>query len=244
MVCRSCVCASLALAAPAHADRSATPRPPATAARWSSPSCAGSIRCATCSPRTAASSAARPTGSSGGATVVAGNETLRRRRRRLALAYLPAGSSATTRPMCVQLLHPTIRYFAKNHGTVALEPAGRRFDRGSAHGRKGSRCRSASTPAAGAGIRPSQDSCRRLPLLPTRPGAGGGLPLQAHRARREVADRRRLRRSVQEPLGRRTTRVSSRASSSPPSARRAAAAGRPAAAPRPARRARPCATAA
>ena len=34
--------------------------------------------------------------------------------------YLPSGSSATTRPMCVQLLHPTVRYFAKNRGTPVL----------------------------------------------------------------------------------------------------------------------------
>ena len=43
---------------------------------------------------------------------------------------------------------------------------------------------------------------RRLPLHPRRGReAGGGVPLQAGRARREVAGRRRLRRSVQEPLG-------------------------------------------
>jgi len=57
----------------------------------------------------------------GGARVVDGNETF----------YvggagdshsllLPAGSSATTRPMCVQLLHPTVRYFARNRGTPVL----------------------------------------------------------------------------------------------------------------------------
>lgn len=34
--------------------------------------------------------------------------------------YLPSGSTATTRPMCVQLLHPTFRYFAKNRGTILL----------------------------------------------------------------------------------------------------------------------------
>lgn len=34
--------------------------------------------------------------------------------------YLPSGSAATTRPMCVQLLHPTFRYFARNRGTIVL----------------------------------------------------------------------------------------------------------------------------
>jgi hypothetical protein len=34
--------------------------------------------------------------------------------------YLPTGSTATTRPMCVELLHPTFRYFAKNRGTILL----------------------------------------------------------------------------------------------------------------------------
>jgi hypothetical protein len=31
---------------------------------------------------------------------------------------LPAGSSATTRPMCVGLAHPTLRFFARNTGSV------------------------------------------------------------------------------------------------------------------------------
>jgi hypothetical protein len=57
----------------------------------------------------------------GGATVVGGNETFyvggTGDSRSL---YLPTGSSATTRPMCVQLLHPTIRYFAKNRATPLL----------------------------------------------------------------------------------------------------------------------------
>ena len=57
----------------------------------------------------------------GGAKVVDGNETFyvggAGHSKSL---YLPAGSSATTRPMCVQLLHPTFRYFAKNRGTPVL----------------------------------------------------------------------------------------------------------------------------
>ena len=57
----------------------------------------------------------------GGATVVGGNETFyvggKDDSRSL---FLPAGSSATTRPMCVQLLHPTVRYFAKNRATPVL----------------------------------------------------------------------------------------------------------------------------
>jgi hypothetical protein len=57
----------------------------------------------------------------GGAKVVAGNETFyvggARDSRSL---YLPAGSSATTRALCVQLLHPTVRYFAKNRALPVL----------------------------------------------------------------------------------------------------------------------------
>lgn len=57
----------------------------------------------------------------GGARVVSGNETFyvggKSHSRSL---YLPSGSTATTRPMCVELLHPTFRYFARNHGTVVL----------------------------------------------------------------------------------------------------------------------------
>jgi hypothetical protein len=57
----------------------------------------------------------------GGAKVVHGNETFYVGGRGDAKSlYLPTGSSATTRPMCVQLLHPTVRYFAKNRGTPAL----------------------------------------------------------------------------------------------------------------------------
>ncbi|MGH3044209.1 MAG: hypothetical protein ACRDM2_05735, partial [Gaiellaceae bacterium] len=57
----------------------------------------------------------------GGARVVEGNETFYVGGARDSHSlYLPAGSSATTRPMCVQLLHPTVRYFAKNRGTALL----------------------------------------------------------------------------------------------------------------------------
>ena len=57
----------------------------------------------------------------GGARVVEGNETFYVGGARDSHSLLlPAGSSATTRPMCVQLLHPTVRYFAKNRGTLVL----------------------------------------------------------------------------------------------------------------------------
>lgn len=57
----------------------------------------------------------------GGATVLTENEPFfvgsKTDKRSL---YLPSGSTATTRPMCVQLLHPTFRYFAKNRGSILL----------------------------------------------------------------------------------------------------------------------------
>ena len=57
----------------------------------------------------------------GGARVVEGNETFYVGGARDSNSlYLPTGSSATTRPMCVQLLHPTVRYFAKNRATPVL----------------------------------------------------------------------------------------------------------------------------
>ena len=57
----------------------------------------------------------------GGARVVEGNETFFVGGARDSQSlFLPAGSSATTRPTCVQLLHPTVRYFAKNRGTPVL----------------------------------------------------------------------------------------------------------------------------
>jgi hypothetical protein len=57
----------------------------------------------------------------GGARVVEGNETFYVGGARDSHSlYLPTGSSATTRPLCVQLLHPTVRYFAKNRATPVL----------------------------------------------------------------------------------------------------------------------------
>jgi hypothetical protein len=53
----------------------------------------------------------------GGARLVAGNESfsVNSPRDRSSLS-LPAGSSATSPPMCVTLLHPTLRFFAVNGG--------------------------------------------------------------------------------------------------------------------------------
>ena len=53
----------------------------------------------------------------GGAKVVAGNESfnVHGSGEKLALS-LPGGSSATTPPMCVAVLDPTLRYFAANDG--------------------------------------------------------------------------------------------------------------------------------
>lgn len=55
----------------------------------------------------------------GGARLVKGNETfsVHGAGERYSLS-LPAGSSATTRPMCVGLEHPTLRFFARNTGSV------------------------------------------------------------------------------------------------------------------------------
>ena len=55
----------------------------------------------------------------GGATLVPGNESFQAHspydRRSL---LLPAGSAATTAPFCVGLEHPTIRFFARNGGSL------------------------------------------------------------------------------------------------------------------------------
>jgi hypothetical protein len=57
---------------------------------------------------------------SGGARLVAGNEPfyVDSARDRTSLS-LPAGSSATSPPMCITLLHPTLRFFALNSGAPA-----------------------------------------------------------------------------------------------------------------------------
>jgi hypothetical protein len=52
---------------------------------------------------------------SGGATVVDGNQPFLDGAKSL---DLPAGSSATTAPICVTAAHPTIRFFARNTGSV------------------------------------------------------------------------------------------------------------------------------
>jgi hypothetical protein len=54
----------------------------------------------------------------GGAAVVDGNEPFLDGAKSLAL---PAGSTATTAPICVTVAHPTIRFFARNTGS-ALQP--------------------------------------------------------------------------------------------------------------------------
>ncbi len=112
------VCASFALAAPAHAGTfgdSATSCDGRTAEqpfkRWLDP-----MRYVL-APNGDFERGAAEWKLTGGAQVVSGNETFHvggaGDSRSL---YLPTGSSATTRPMCVQLLHPTFRYFAKNRG--------------------------------------------------------------------------------------------------------------------------------
>ena len=57
---------------------------------------------------------------SGGARPVTGNETfaVNSTKDRMSL-LLPAGSSATSPPMCITLLHPTLRFFASNSGNSA-----------------------------------------------------------------------------------------------------------------------------
>jgi hypothetical protein len=57
---------------------------------------------------------------SGGAAPVAGNEPFRVNSPGDARALsLPSGSSATSPPLCVTLLHPTLRFFAANTGSPA-----------------------------------------------------------------------------------------------------------------------------
>jgi hypothetical protein len=51
----------------------------------------------------------------GGATVVDGNQPYLAGTRSL---DLPPGSSATTAPICVTVAHPTIRFFARNAGSI------------------------------------------------------------------------------------------------------------------------------
>jgi hypothetical protein len=59
----------------------------------------------------------------GGARVVAGNEPWKvgDKAHRSSL-LLPAGSSATTATMCVGLVHPTMRFFAKRNSGTLLNP--------------------------------------------------------------------------------------------------------------------------
>ena len=55
----------------------------------------------------------------GGATLVSGNEPWKVNRSTDSRSlYLPSGSSATSPPLCVTLLHPTLRFFATNSGSV------------------------------------------------------------------------------------------------------------------------------
>jgi hypothetical protein len=56
----------------------------------------------------------------GGAAVVTGNEPWKVSGAGSRSLYLPSGSSAMTPPICVETLDPTVRYFARNRGVVAL----------------------------------------------------------------------------------------------------------------------------
>lgn len=56
----------------------------------------------------------------GGAKVVSGNEPWKTSGHGSRSLHLPGGSSATTPPVCVETLDPTVRYFARNRGVVAL----------------------------------------------------------------------------------------------------------------------------
>ena len=54
-----------------------------------------------------------------GAAVVSGNEPWKVNRSTDSRSlYLPSGSSATSPPLCVTLLHPTLRFFAANSGPL------------------------------------------------------------------------------------------------------------------------------
>lgn len=56
----------------------------------------------------------------GGAALVSGNESFYASGPGTHSLYLPSGSSATTPSMCVEVLDPFARYFAKNRGTILL----------------------------------------------------------------------------------------------------------------------------
>ena len=56
----------------------------------------------------------------GGAAIVTGNEPWNASGAGSRSLYLPSGSTAMTAPICVETLDPTVRYFAKNRGIVAL----------------------------------------------------------------------------------------------------------------------------
>ena len=118
---------------------------------------------------------------------------------KLALS-LPGGSSATTPTMCMGVLDPTLRYFAANDGgllsllTVQIlyyPPGG------------GVITLPLGVNVGGKSWAPSLPTVVAANLLgrAQRRRRAGGVPLHADRARREVADRRRLRRSPRQPLG-------------------------------------------
>ena len=56
----------------------------------------------------------------GGAKVISGNEPWKASGSGSRSLYLPSGSYAMTPPICVETLDPTVRYFARNRGVVAL----------------------------------------------------------------------------------------------------------------------------
>jgi hypothetical protein len=56
----------------------------------------------------------------GGARIVSGNEPWKvNRATDTRSLYLPSGATALSTPLCVTLLHPTLRFFAKNPGSAS-----------------------------------------------------------------------------------------------------------------------------
>ena len=107
---------------------------------------------------------------------------------------LPAGSSATTAPMCVGIEHPTLRLVARNTGSLASRAHVEVLFEDAAG--TSARCRSAPSSAGRAGS-PRSPLPVIASLLPLLPGARTAVAFRfTPYGRRRLGHRRRLRRPL------------------------------------------------
>ena len=157
-------------------------------------------------PRAARRSPRRAGSCQGGARIVAGNEPWKVGSKSDSNSLLlPRGSSATTDVMCVGVEYPTMRFFAKRSGGTLLSTLLVEVE---FEGLGGILKRlPVGVVLNGGSWQPTLPHVVLASLLPLLPGQRTPVRFRfTPVGRRQLADRRRVRRSVEDPLARRFRR--------------------------------------